>query len=304
LGGIVKVPDITFEHVTLVYRSQEALGDISFTIRENTICGLLGRNGAGKTSLMSLIASYRRPTKGSVRIGGEPVFNNPRVMPQVAFVHSRNEDGADDRVTERLSMASQFRPNWDADYALRLLEIFEIQPNKRIHALSLGMKASVNAIIGLAGRTPVTMYDEVYLGMDAAIRRSFIREILEDYMRFPRTVLFSTHFIGEVENLLEEVLVLSEGKVFLQDDMDNIRSKGLVISGDSAAVEEFIAALGLKPLDVRTLGTQKELIFFGGITQENRQQGERMGLSFSRPPLQELFIHMTEKQADIQKQQD
>jgi ABC-2 type transport system ATP-binding protein len=290
------MPEILCEGVSLQYGKHEALRDISFTLKENTICGLLGRNGAGKTSLMALLASYRKANSGTMLIDGEPVFDNPRIMPQVAFVRNRNEENNSDRVKECLRAAAVFRPNWDMDYARKLLELFEIPANKRIYKLSLGMQASVRGIIGLAGRTPVTLYDEAYLGMDAAIRKLFIHEILEDYMRCPRTILFSTHFISEVENMLSEVLVIAGGRILIHEDCDTLRARGAAISGNSAAVDELCASFGWKPLNERTLGGLKEVIIFGEITEEQRSNAVRQGLSFSQPPLQDMFVHITEKQ--------
>ncbi|GHT96549.1 ABC transporter [Spirochaetia bacterium] len=289
------MPTITFEQVNLRYGKQAALRDLSFTIAENTICGLLGRNGAGKTSLLSLLASYRAQSSGRVLLDGEPVFDNPRVTPLIGFVRIRSEEGNSNRVKEELRMAALFRPNWDGDYALKLLDQFGIPLEKRMYKLSLGMQASVRGIIGIASRTPVTLYDEAYLGMDAAIRQRFVREILEDYMRFPRTILFSTHFISEVEKMLETVLVLSEGALLLHEDCDTLRARGAAISGNSSAVDEFCAAFGWKPLSGRTLGGLKEIIIFGEITGEQRTEAARLGLNFSQPPLQELFVHITEK---------
>jgi ABC-2 type transport system ATP-binding protein len=291
------MPTITFEQVNLRYGKQAALRDLSFTIAENTICGLLGRNGAGKTSLLSLLASYRPPSSGSILLDGEPVFDNPRVMPLIGFVRNRNEESNTNRVQESLRVAALFRPNWDGDYARKLLDQFGIPLEKRMNKLSLGMQASVRGIIGIASRTPVTLYDEAYLGMDAAIRQLFVREILEDYMRFPRTILFSTHFISEVEKMLETVLVLSDGQMLLHEDCDALRARGAAISGNSSAVDELSAAFGWKPLSDRALGGQKEIIIFGEITEEQRTEAARLGLNFSQPPLQELFVHITEKQA-------
>jgi ABC-2 type transport system ATP-binding protein len=292
------MPTITFDRVSLCYGKHAALRDLSFTLKENTICGLLGRNGAGKTSLMALVASYRPPSAGAVLLDGELIFDNPRVMPQVAFVRNRNEEDNSNRVKECFRAASVFRPNWDDGYARKLLDQFGIPPEKRMNKLSMGMQASVRGIIGLAGRTPVTLYDEAYLGMDAAIRQLFIREILEDYMRYPRTIIFSTHFISEVENMLEEALVLSDGRALLHEDCDTLRARGTAIAGNATAVDELVRAFRLEPLGMRALGGQKEIIVFGEITGEQRTAAARLGLNFSRPPLQDLFVHITEKQKE------
>lgn len=291
------MPDITCTNVNLSYRRNQALKDVSFTLKENTICGLLGRNGSGKTSLMSLLASFRPASSGIVRYGDKQVFDNPEVMPDVAFIYHRDLEASGQKVRDYLKGWAQFRPRWDQAYAQHLLTKFAIPEKKDISSLSLGQQASVYAIAGLASRCPVTLYDEAYLGMDAAIRTFFIQEILEDYMREPRTILFSTHFIGEIENMLEEVLVLSEGTVLLHENCDTLRGRGTTLTGEVTVIDRFVGDLDAEILSTRQLGTQKELVLYGDLPAEKRAQAAQAGLMLSQPSLQDLFVHITENDA-------
>lgn len=289
------MPEIKFEQVSLSYGKQEALHNITFTLQENTICGLLGRNGAGKTSLMALLASYRPATTGSITVDGKPVFDNEEIMPQIAFMRNRNEESNSLKVREYVSMAENFRPNWDREYAKRLLEQFEIPEKKAINALSNGQQAAVRGIVGLASRAPITLYDEVYQGMDAAFRKQFIQEILEDYTNYPRTILFSTHYIDEAESMFEKVIVLSEGNILVHDDCDTIRSKGVAVSGNCKEVDQWMGTISAKSLSSKSLGRHKEVVFMDTITKEQREKAKTMNLELSKPSLQDIFIHMTEK---------
>ncbi|MDR3207596.1 MAG: ABC transporter ATP-binding protein [Oscillospiraceae bacterium] len=281
------------ENVTLRYGRQAALEAVSFRVAENAICGLLGRNGAGKTSLLALLAAYRRPTSGAVRVLGADPYENARVMPQVALIYDKNESTSSLTVKNILALAAAFRPNWDADYAATLVKRFEVPVKKSLSVLSHGQRAAVHAVVGLAGRTPVTLYDEAYLGMDAAYRKLFIGEILADYMRYPRTILFSTHYIGEMEGLFSEAIVLDGGRVLLHEDCDTLRQRGVTVTGPGAAVDAFAA--GRRVLSARALGGQKEAVLYGALTEAERATARRDGLALSAAPLQDLFIHMTEK---------
>lgn len=289
--------EIRCENVSLYYKKQPALQNVSFTIPENTICGLLGRNGSGKTSLMSLIASYLPATSGTVLCDGQPVFDNPSVMPDVALVYNKGEEESNMKVRDIFRDAAQLRPHWDEEYAQKLIAKTGIPLNKRLSTLSRGMQATAWAIVGLASRSPVTLYDEAYSGMDAAVRTWFIQEILDDFLQHPRTIIFSTHFINEVENLLGEVLVLDEGRVLLNESVDSLREKGTTITGERGHVDEVIAAAGSEPLSVRTLGSQKEAVLYGKLAQEVRDLALQRGLALSKPSLQDLFVHITEKEA-------
>lgn len=288
------MPDISCKNVNLYYRKSKALDNVSFTLKENTICGLLGRNGAGKTSLMSLVSSFRPASSGEVLYGDKSVFDNPDVMPEISFIYNRNPDSSGFKVREYLKGFAAFRPRWDNDYARRLLSEFGIDEKKAISSLSLGQQASVYAITGLASRCPVTLYDEAYLGMDAAVRKYFLQEILEDYLREPRTILFSTHFIGEIENMLEDVLVLSEGRVLLHENCDTLRGRGSTLTGEITALDHFVSTLDAEVLSTRQLGTQKEVVLFGDLSVEKKALAAELGLMLSRPSLQDLFVHITE----------
>jgi ABC-2 type transport system ATP-binding protein len=291
---------IEYNNVTLRYKKQDALDSVSFTLKENVICGVLGRNGAGKTSLLALIAAYRRPTAGTVRVFGENPYENPRVTPRVSFIYDKNEEYNGERVKNILKVHAAFRPNWDEAYARALCERFELPLKKRMSTLSRGQQAAVRGVIGLAGRAPVTLYDEAYLGMDAAYRKLFIGEILEDYMRHPRTILFSTHYIEEMDRLFGEAIILDRGRVVAHDDCDALRQRGVAIIGDAAAADAFTA--GRKVLSERALGSQKEIVVFGALTEAERAAAERSGLTLQHPSLQDLVIYMTGKGGENHEQ--
>lgn len=293
------MPDITLQNVDLYYRKNRALDDVSFTIKENTICGLLGRNGAGKTSLLSLISSFRQASSGQVLYAGKPVFDSAVAMPDICFVYHRDTDSNSMKVRDYLKGFATFKPNWDKDYAQRLVNDFGINEKKDISSLSLGQQASVYAIAGLASRCPVTLYDEAYLGMDAAVRKYFIQEVLEDYLRVPRTIIFSTHFIDEIENMLEDVLVLREGKVLIHENCDVLRGRGVAVVGETQLVDDFVADLTIDLLSTRSLGTQKEIVFYGELPPEKRARAQVQGLTLSQPSLQDLFVHITEHDAPV-----
>jgi ABC-2 type transport system ATP-binding protein len=207
----------------------EALAGISLAVPQGAICGLFGRNGAGKTSLMALLAGLRRPNGGSVRVFGEDPWENARVAPQVAFVFSKNNPDAtinSIRARDLLKMGALFRPNWDAGFAEHLIRRFDVPLKKTVSKMSQGQAAALRCAMGLASRAPLTIFDESYLGMDAVYRKIFIDELLADYLTHPRTILFSTHYISEMERLFSEAIVIDAGRMLIHDDADTLREQG------------------------------------------------------------------------------
>ncbi len=285
---------INFQNVSLKYGKTYALNNVSLKLPEHGICGVLGRNGAGKTSLLSLLCAYRKPTSGTISIFGEDPYENKNILPKIAFIYDNQSEAENAfQVKELLKITASLRPNWDNTYAEKLINLFEVPIKKKMNALSHGMRSAVNVIMGLAGQTPITVYDEAYLGMDAAMRKLFIRELLSDYMERPKLILFSTHFVNEMEGLFSEAIIINKGKVLIHDDCDNLRSKGTTVTGSIKAIDSFIK--GRKVLSQRTLGSQKEAVLFEGINEKDRIIAIKTGLEFSKPSLQDLFIYMTDQ---------
>jgi ABC-2 type transport system ATP-binding protein len=277
----------------LRYGTLTALDDLDFTLPGGRIYGLLGRNGSGKTSLLSVLAAFRRPSAGSVLIDGQPVFENPRITRQVCLIRETGDPGdSGERVREVLYTAARLRPGWDGDYADALVERFQIPRDKKLAELSLGQRSALGMIFGLASRAPVTMFDESHLGMDAPSRVAFHDELLRDFMAHPRTIVISTHLIDELSPLFEEVLILDEGRLLLKDETEVLRTRGAAVTGPAEAVDRFVA--GHTVLGERQLGRTKSATVYGGLDEHHRRAARDAGLDLDPIALQDLFIHLTQ----------
>lgn len=279
--------------VTLEYGGDAALQNIELRLEHGKIYGLLGRNGAGKTSLLSMLASFIEPTSGTIRIGGQEVFENEDMMQHVTFVYSADYTEETEKVQGILESAERYRPNFNREYADYLVKRFSLPLNKKVKELSKGQQSALNVTIGLANRSPVTIYDEAYLGMDAPTREIFYRELLEDYERHPRTIILSTHHVTEVEHLFEQVVILHQGKVLLHEPIDQLLERGASVTGEASVVDHLVS--GMKVLHTEQLGGTKQAMVYGALTDEQQQAVRRAGLEVGILSLQQLFIYMTEE---------
>jgi ABC-2 type transport system ATP-binding protein len=282
---------IELRDLTVRYGSTVAVDGIDLDLPTGKIYGLLGRNGSGKTSLLSALASFRRPATGTVRVDGADAFENPAVMRHTCFIRDTLDSNESDKVRALMCFAGWLRPTWDADYAAKLLDLFEINPRKRASSLSRGQKSAVGVVLGLASRAPLTILDETYLGMDAVARAAFYRELLEDYLAHPRTIILSTHLIEEVADLFERVVIIDRGKVLLHEETDELRGRGVTVTGPAAAVGEFVA--GHTVLGEQRLGGVSAVTLDWRPSPADRQRGETAGLTFGPVGVQDLFIHLT-----------
>jgi ABC-2 type transport system ATP-binding protein len=288
--------DIAVENLTLRYDDVTALDELTFSLEGGKIYGLLGRNGSGKTSLLSVLAAFRKATAGQARVGGQPVFENPMITRQICLIREGGDmveqDWPDNRIKDMLALAAYVRPGWDADYAAALLERFELSPDTRIPALSRGKRSALAVLLGLATRAPVTMFDESYLGMDAPSRYAFYDELLTDFMDHPRTIIISTHLIEEVSSLFEEVVIIDRGRLVLHEEADRLRSRGAAVTGAADVVDRF--ADGLTVLGKKTLGPTKSVMVYGALDDAYRERARTAGLDIGPIALQDLFVHLTE----------
>ncbi|MTI96730.1 MAG: ABC transporter ATP-binding protein [Firmicutes bacterium] len=276
------------------YKEFLALKDISFSLSQGKTYGLIGRNGAGKTSLLSLLASYRLPTSGSIKIGGQQPFENREIMARVSFIHETDYSDESEPVMSYFEDAARYRPYFDLEYAKELAGRFKLPLQKAINELSSGKQSALNATLGLASRSPVTIFDEVYLGMDAPTRDLFYKEVLEEQARHPRILILSTHLVSEMEYLFDHVLMLDRGQLIIDEPYDEVIDRGASVTGPAEAVDQFVQ--DLEQLNVRQLGGTKSVMIYDALSDNQRNNAEELGLELGPVALQELFIHLTREE--------
>jgi len=286
--------NVKAEGLALHYGSHLALKNINFELNENKIYGLLGRNGAGKTSLLSLLASFREPTSGNLTINGETPFENAAIMQNVAFLYDKDYKDESDKIMDLLKNMQNYRPHFDMEYAKYLVDRFKLDKEKPIKEYSKGMQSSLNVIIGLASRAPLTILDEVYLGMDAPAREIFYKEILNDQETHPRMIILSTHLVSEMDYLFDEVIFLDKGSILLQEETETLSSKGVTIIGNKEMVDNFVHSKQI--INKEQLGSTLSVTIYGEISDEEIETALRQGLEIQPVSLQDLFVHLTEEE--------
>jgi len=286
-GFGVEVRDLTARYDTTV-----ALDAVSFTIRPGVITGLLGRNGSGKTTALSVMAAFRRRTSGTVLVDGEDPWENERVLAGTCLVRESGDVAQDQKLKDTLEFLQDRRPLFSRELADSLLDRFELDPLNRPDRLSRGKKSAFGVVVGLASRTPLTLLDEVHLGMDAPSRYAFYDALLADWLEHPRTIVLSSHLIGEIERLLEDVVVLDRGTVLTASDADTLRSGGMTVTGPADAVERFVA--GRTVVARQQLGRTAQATLMGAQADDG-ERARQAGLELGPVALQDLFVHLTDR---------
>lgn len=284
------------------YGDFAALDDVGFEIPENTITGLLGRNGAGKTTAMRVLTGQEFATSGEVRVFGQAPHENERVLSRVSFIKESQKYPDGFKVRHALRAARHMHPHWDEDYARELVEDFQLPPNRKVNKLSRGMLSALGVIIGLASRAPLTLFDEPYLGLDAVSRQLFYDRLLADYAEHPRTILLSTHLIDEASELIERVVVIDGGRILIDEDAEALRGRAATVTGPASEVDEFAASR--EQLHREELGNVARVTVRGAFDASERGIAESRGLRFEPVSLQELVVRTTARPGSEERNRD
>ena len=277
---------IDIRAVTRTYGHATALDDVSFRVPEGSICGLFGSNGAGKTTVMSIIAGHDRPSSGEALVLGATPFEHEPTVSRISFIRDNQRYPDNYQLKHVLRIAPEFAPDWNAEVAAELVDGFRIPAKTPVKKFSRGQLSAVAIVLGLASRAPVTLFDEPYLGLDVGARTLFYDVLLRDYGRHPRTILLSTHLIDESESLFDRVVILDAGRVAVDCDRDEARELAVVISGAADAVGRLTA--GRTVLQTRAIGSLSSVTVTGDVDETLLADARRTGVQVASASLQQL----------------
>ncbi|MGW5953779.1 ABC transporter ATP-binding protein [Bacillus mycoides] len=273
------------------YKKKLAVNEVTISLEEHKIYGLLGRNGAGKTTLLNILAGQIISSSGSVAVFGENVFENSKAMRSICFVRVKEEAPLSYKVKEIFKLCNMFYKNWNQKYAEELAGKFQLNMKEKYHKLSHGMQTVVGIIQGLASRAPITIFDEPTTGLDAAHRELFYSLLLEDYGEYPRTIILSTHLVEEVTHVIEDVIIIKEGRLVVQSSVEDLLQQGHIISGKKDKVDAF--SINKKVINREVYGNKGIAVIWEEFTNEDYYSLEKEGLAVDEITLQKLFIHIT-----------
>ena len=226
---------VEFKNVNKSYGKKLALDNVSFSIKKGKIVGLLGPNGSGKTTIIKLINDLLVEDNGSILIeGNKPGIDTKK---KVAYLPERTYLNMNVKVTDLLKYFEDFYDDFDINKATELLKKLNIDGNDKLKTMSKGTKEKVQLILVMSRKADLYVLDEPIGGVDPAGRDYILETILTNFNE-DSSLLISTHLISDIENILDDVIFIKNGKIVLNENAENIREKtGKTI--DSLFREEF-----------------------------------------------------------------
>lgn len=256
--------------LTKYYGSTLAVDHLDLKVPRGCICGFLGRNGAGKTTAIKLMLGFLSPTAGSSKLlGCDSTALTSEIRQRIGYVTEGHRLFRWMSIAELERFQSVFFPEqWDKKLFSDMIDYFELSRKKKIKHLSNGQRAQVSLSLALAPKPELLIMDDPTLGLDAAIRRQFLEGMIELIMRQGRTVLFSSHILGDVERVADRIAVIDKGVLRANCSLEQFRTavKKVIFSfADSVPTEVDIEGLlhcrrSEKQLELTLVGTEEAQI--------------------------------------------
>ena len=213
---------LSVKNVRKSYGSKPALNGLSFEIAPNQIVGLLGPNGSGKTTVIKLINTLITDYTGEILVCGKaPGIESKRL---VSYLPDRPFLRSDLKIGTVVDMYADFYADFDRAKARQMLDAFQLEPKTRIKSLSKGTKEKLQLVLVMSRVAKLYIFDEPIAGVDPAARDVILNTIIKNFTD-GASMLISTHLISDVENVLDRVLFIRDGKIVADDTADNMRER-------------------------------------------------------------------------------
>jgi len=222
--------------LTKYYGDKLAVDHIDLKIPRGCICGFVGRNGSGKTTAIKLMLGFLKPTVGSSRLLGCDSQNlTPAIRQRIGYVAEGHRLIRWMTIAEIAKFQSAFfheqpisakqgEAGWDSRFFWDMIEYFGLPKKQKIKHLSNGQRAQVSLALTLAPNPELLIMDDPTLGLNAAIRRQFLEGIIELIMRQGRTILFSSHILGDIERVADKIVVIDKGVIRADCSLEQFRT--------------------------------------------------------------------------------
>jgi ABC-2 type transport system ATP-binding protein len=225
------------------FRHCEAVHELDLSVPLGTVYALLGRNGAGKSTTLKLVAGLLRPTSGSSRVlGTDSQKLRPADLQSIGYV-SENQKLYEWLTGAQLSaFTARLYPLWDHDFAASLTKQLDLPMNRKVAGYSRGQKIKLALLLALAFRPKLLLLDEPFSGLDPLVREELLASLLEITAQSEWSVFFATNDIEEVERLADSAGILEEGRLRVSEPLESLqaRFRSVEARGEPALLDELV----------------------------------------------------------------
>ncbi len=290
------MPDAIRTHrLTKHYGDRCVVNRLNLQVQQGQVYGLLGRNGSGKSTTIKMLMGVVQPDSGEAELLGESITEiRPAARERIAYIPEGHPLYNWMTSDEAVRFNRPFYTQWNDTLLEQILDHFELSRRQKLRRLSNGQRAQVSLALAVAPEPELLILDDPTLGLDTVVRRDFLESLIQIIHRKGRTILFSSHILGDVERVADRIGILVDGELRVDCPTDHFREsvKKLVLDFPGPA-PEGIECPGL--INAWTLGSQLELVL-AGYDDAQRQAVEALaprGIEVVDLNLEEAFIEYT-----------
>jgi ABC-2 type transport system ATP-binding protein len=250
-------PIVEIADLRKTYNGVDALAGLNLRVPRGSICGLLGRNGAGKTTALKAMLGMIRPTSGAIRVhalAADAPEQSLEIRRRTSFVSEERDLYASMSVGEIVRFASRFYPRWRAEVAADYLRKFELPAERSVKQLSRGMRTKLAWLLALCAGTELVVLDEPTAGLDPVATEQLLQLLVARAAGEGTTVLLSTHQLADVDQVADHVAIVDRGRALLAAPLDELRGRYRRVQAVFAGTAPEIAFRSGGAVAVRRVG--------------------------------------------------
>lgn len=284
------------QDITKSYGKKTVVNKVNLQVNKGSIYGLLGSNGAGKTTILKMISGILKENKGTILIDDQSIFENTKKKQQLIFIPDQPYFFSHYTVKQMAEFYRDFYPNWNEARFNQLQAIFKMDLKSKIHQFSKGMQRQVSFWLAMSAMPDYLILDEPFDGLDVVIRKRIKSLIFNDVAERDMTVMISSHNLREIEDICDYVGILHDGAFILEKDLDDLKSD--VHKVQVAFADEFPEQLfeSFDVLHQEKRGTVHLFIVKGEKAEIDQVVNAKQPLIYDLLPLtlEEIFVYEME----------
>ena len=274
---------IEIHNLTKQFEDIRAVDEVSVEIKEKTVFGLIGTNGAGKSTVLRMIAGVIKPDEGTVAVDNMPVYDNVEAKKRLFFIADEPYFFVNSNARAMEKYYSGIYEAFDREEFYRYLEKFNLDKNRKISTFSKGMKKQLALLLGICAHTKYILCDETFDGLDPVMRTEILKLLQEYVMDGERSVIFSTHILSDLENIADYIYFIHGGRTVLYDAKDELIESFLLVKGESAKIPPA--------LKKELIGLEEKTYGFEAILPSDKAELLGNAFLFEKPTIDQIVIH-------------
>ena len=214
---------IEAKRISKTFDGFKAVNDVTVTITENNVFGLVGTNGAGKSTVLRMIAGVYKPDEGIITVDEQPVFDKMETKKKLFFIADEPYFFANSTAADMQKYYTSIYKNFDVEQFYRYLSHFELDKRRKINTYSKGMKKQLALLLGISAKTKYLLCDETFDGLDPVMRQGVKSIFADEIERRGLTPIIASHNLRELEDICDHVGLLHKGGVLLSKDLEEMK---------------------------------------------------------------------------------